>query len=51
MIEEEDKKKPLTDDQIAKILSDDGVKLSRRTVAKYRDQMQIAGSRERKTVV
>jgi RNA polymerase sigma-54 factor len=51
MIEEEDKRKPLTDDQIAKILSDDGVKLSRRTVAKYRDQMQIAGSRERKTVV
>jgi len=51
MIEEEDRKKPLTDDQIAKILSNHGVKLSRRTVAKYRDQMQIAGSRERKTVV
>lgn len=51
MIEEEDTKKPLTDDQIAKILIKDGVKLSRRTVAKYRDQMQIAGSRERKTVV
>jgi RNA polymerase sigma-54 factor len=51
MIEEEDTKKPLTDDQIAKVLSNDGVKLSRRTVAKYRDQMQIAGSRERKTVV
>jgi RNA polymerase sigma-54 factor len=51
MIEEEDSKKPLTDDQIAKILSNDGVKLSRRTVAKYRDQMQIVGSRERKTVI
>lgn len=51
MIEEEDSKKPLTDDQIAKILSKEGVKLSRRTVAKYRDQMQIAGSRERKTVI
>lgn len=51
MIEDEDTKKPLTDDQIAKVLSNDGVKLSRRTVAKYRDQMQIAGSRERKTVV
>lgn len=51
MIEEEDTKKPLTDDQIAKILSKEGVKLSRRTVAKYRDQMQIAGSRERKTVI
>lgn len=51
MIEDEDTKKPLTDDQIAKVLSKEGVKLSRRTVAKYRDQMQIAGSRERKTVV
>jgi RNA polymerase sigma-54 factor len=51
MIEEEDTKKPLTDDQIAKILSKEGVKLSRRTVAKYRDQMHIPGSRERKTVI
>lgn len=51
MIEEEDTKKPLTDDQIAKILSKEGVKLSRRTVAKYRDQMNIVGSRERKTVI
>jgi RNA polymerase sigma-54 factor len=51
MIEEEDTKKPLTDDQIARILSKEGVKLSRRTVAKYRDQMNIAGSRERKTVI
>ena len=51
MIEEEDTKKPLTDDQIAKMLSKEGVKLSRRTVAKYRDQMQIPGSRERKTVI
>lgn len=51
MIEEEDSKKPLTDDEIAKILSKEGVKLSRRTVAKYRDQMQIPGSRERKTVI
>lgn len=51
MVEEEDSKKPLTDEQIAKILSKEGVKLSRRTVAKYRDQMNIPGSRERKTVI
>jgi RNA polymerase sigma-54 factor len=51
MIEEENTKKPFTDDQIAKILGKEGVKLSRRTIAKYRDQMQIPGSRERKTVV
>lgn len=51
MVEEEDTKSPLTDDQIAKILGKEGVKLSRRTVAKYRDQMNIPGSRERKTVI
>jgi RNA polymerase sigma-54 factor len=51
MIEEEDSKDPLTDDQLAKVLTKEGVKLSRRTVAKYRDQMNIPGSRERKTVV
>lgn len=51
MIEDEDSRKPITDDEIAKILSKEGIKLSRRTVAKYRDQMQIPGSRERKTVV
>jgi RNA polymerase sigma-54 factor len=51
MIEEEDTKSPLTDEEIVKRLSKGGVKLSRRTVAKYRDQMHIPGSRERKTVV
>lgn len=51
LVEEEDSKSPLTDEQIAKVLSNEGVKLSRRTVAKYRDQMSIAGSRERKTVI
>lgn len=51
LVEEEDSKKPLTDDQIVKVLSKEGVKLSRRTVAKYRDQMNIPGSRERKTVI
>lgn len=51
MIEDEDSKKPLTDDKIAKLLGKDGVKLSRRTVAKYRDQMNIPGSRERKVIV
>ena len=51
MIEDEDTRKPWTDDQIVKMLSKEGVKLSRRTIAKYRDQMQIPGSRERKTVI
>ncbi len=51
MIETEDPREPLTDDQIAQILAKEGQKLSRRTVAKYRDQMKIAGSRERRQVV
>ena len=51
LVEEEDTHKPITDDDIAKILIKEGIKLSRRTVAKYRDQMQIPGSRDRKTVV
>jgi RNA polymerase sigma-54 factor len=51
LIEEEDTHSPITDDQVVKILAKDGIKLSRRTVAKYRDQMQIPGSRERRAVV
>src|SRR6201988_568569 len=51
LIEEEDSHNPITDDQVVKILAKDGIRLSRRTVAKYRDQMQIPGSRERRAVV
>ncbi len=50
LIEEEDTHNPITDDQVVKILAKDGIRLSRRTVAKYRDQMQIPGSRERRAV-
>ena len=51
LIEEEDSHNPITDDQVVKILVKDGIKLSRRTVAKYRDQMNIPGSRERRAVL
>jgi RNA polymerase sigma-54 factor len=51
LIEDEDPHNPITDDQVVKILMKDGMKLSRRTVAKYRDQMNIPGSRERKAPV
>ena len=51
LIEEEDSHNPITDDQVVKILIKDGIKLSRRTVAKYRDQMRIPGSRERRAPV
>lgn len=51
MIEAENPRDPLTDDKVAAILAAEGQKLSRRTVAKYRDQMRIPGSRERRQVI
>ncbi|MEC8642655.1 MAG: RNA polymerase factor sigma-54 [Pseudomonadota bacterium] len=40
--------KPLSDDAIARLVSDNGVKLARRTVAKYREMMKIPSSSERR---
>src|ERR1700733_3722327 len=51
MIEGENPHRPITDDEVAKRLAREGVKLSRRTVAKYREQMRIPGSRERRAIV
>jgi RNA polymerase sigma-54 factor len=48
MIENENKNKPYSDNQIGQMLRRDNVFITRRTVAKYREQMQIPGSRERK---
>lgn len=40
--------KPLSDNQIARLLSDDGVQVARRTVAKYREAMRIPSSSDRR---
>ncbi len=48
IIEKEDKSKPLSDEEIAKILKEEGFNAARRTVAKYRDMLGIPGSRERR---
>lgn len=48
VIEEEDKKKPLPDDQLAEILKDKGYPIARRTIAKYREQLEIPVARMRK---
>ncbi len=48
LIESEPSKKPYSDQQITEFLNRDGIQITRRTVAKYRDQMNIPGSRERK---
>ena len=48
MIENESKSKPYSDNQIGQLLQRDNIFITRRTVAKYREQMQIPGSRERR---
>ncbi len=48
LILEEDPRKPLSDSKIADILSQRGIKVARRTVAKYREIMNIPPSNERK---
>ncbi len=48
MIQKEDATKPYSDDQLSRMLKTQGIQITRRTVAKYREQMRISGSRERK---
>jgi RNA polymerase sigma-54 factor len=48
VIAEEDKKKPLTDDKLATILKEKGYPIARRTVAKYREQLDLPVARLRK---
>ncbi len=48
LISAEPPEKPLSDNQIAKLLSEDGVQVARRTVAKYREAMKIPSSSDRK---
>ena len=48
MIEGENCKKPLSDEKIANKLKNKGINISRRTVAKYRDELGILSSRKRK---
>jgi len=49
-ISEENKKKPLTDDKLAKILLEKGYPIARRTVAKYREQLDLPVARLRKEI-
>ena len=48
LVEHEDKKKPLSDDAIAKVMKEKGFPIARRTVAKYREQLGIPVARLRK---
>ena len=49
-IENEDPRKPLSDSKIMKILNDEGINIARRTVAKYRDELNIPSSTDRKQI-
>ncbi|HEX7895181.1 MAG TPA: RNA polymerase factor sigma-54 [Terriglobales bacterium] len=48
LIEDEDATKPLTDEQITKILQSQGIQVTRRTVAKYREDMKIPSTHQRR---
>jgi RNA polymerase sigma-54 factor len=48
MIEEEDTAHPLTDDHIAKKLAETGIQVTRRTVAKYREDLRIPSTHQRR---
>jgi len=50
LIDEEDKMDPLSDQRIAELLHEKGLQIARRTVAKYREQMQILPARLRRRV-
>ena len=48
LIDEEDAKRPLTDDQLALMLKGQGINLTRRTVAKYREDLRIPSTHQRR---
>ena len=51
LVAAENPKKPLSDNKIATLLSDQGIKVARRTIAKYRESMNIPPSNERKRLI
>lgn len=51
IIESEDKKNPFSDDKLADILNSEGIKVARRTIAKYRDLLKLPIARLRKQVM
>ncbi|HAT1659896.1 TPA: RNA polymerase factor sigma-54 [Legionella pneumophila] len=50
LISAENRKKPLSDSKIAQLIGEQGIKVARRTVAKYREAMGIPPSNERKVI-
>ena len=50
IVEEEDSRKPLSDSRIVRLLQDEGLILARRTIAKYREEMRIPTSSQRRVL-
>ncbi len=50
LIAEENPRKPLSDNTIANLLKEEGIDVARRTVAKYRESLNIPSSSERKSL-
>lgn len=50
LVKDEDPKDPLTDQAIVQVLEQEGIRIARRTVAKYRDQLHVLSARMRKRV-
>lgn len=48
LVNSEDPERPLSDNSLTRLLNDQGIKVARRTVAKYREELNIAPSNERK---
>ena len=51
LIDEEDSSKPLTDEQLTKMLNDEGIMVTRRTVAKYREDLKIPSTHQRRVKI
>ena len=50
LIKAENTEKPLSDNKITQLLAEEGIKVARRTIAKYRESMSIPPSNERKSL-
>ena len=50
-IKNEDKSKPLSDEKIKVMLNNQGINIARRTVSKYREELEILPSSKRKTLI
>jgi RNA polymerase sigma-54 factor len=50
LVAAEDPKRPLSDSELMRVLNREGIQIARRTVAKYRDELNIPSSTDRKQI-